>query len=90
MATIFTDHRRTVSIELKDWEGDHWSPDWSADFYDAGGLPVIGHQSGPVHEVSDVDYLLGYARDMIDGTGDFDTPTPGTCLFVDELDTPDD
>lgn len=41
--TCFTDHKRTVSIELKNWDETttSWSPDWSADFYEVGDLKNV-------------------------------------------------
>lgn len=88
--TCFTDHKRTVSIELKNWDetSHNWSPDWSADFYEVGGLVVAAATNDGVHvyEVEDIDYLLDYAGDMLKGVGDFDTPSPDTSLFVTDLD----
>lgn len=107
--TVFTDYKRTVSIELKNWDEDQhqYSPDWSADFYDVGGLTDLNEIQTPcdfpfddflnangyscdeaIYEVEDVDYLIDYAQDMIDGTGDFDTPSPDVHLFVTDLPTP--
>lgn len=43
--------------------------------------------SEPVYEVEDIDYLIDYANDMINGEGDYaDNPSPNTSLFVAELD----
>lgn len=98
---IFTDHKRTVGIDLKNWdeERQQWSPDWSADFYETGGLKDINEDGRyaamleshgldgeePVLEVDDVDYLLDYADDMIHGVRDFDSPSPDTHLSVTDM-----
>ncbi|OXN00511.1 hypothetical protein [Bifidobacterium vansinderenii] len=105
--TVFTDHKRIVNIELKNWDEttQNWSPDWSDDFYDVGGARNLNesdddfnHPYGkllekhdffegePVYEVDDIAYLIDYANDMINGVGDFDTPSPQTTLFVNDLD----
>lgn len=43
--------------------------------------------SEPVYEVEDIDYLIDYANDMINGEGDYaDNPSPNTSLFATELD----
>lgn len=105
--TIFIDkNRKIVDLQLKNWDGDNWSPDWSRDFWDVGELVNVNDDtdvfpddgpyatllklngysaSEPVYEVEEVDYLVDYANDMIQGIGDFDTPSPDTTLFVDRL-----
>lgn len=104
MTTFFTDGTRTVAIELKTWDGQGYSPDFSADFYDVGGLTNLNEIQTPcdypfddflnanryscdeaIYKVDDVDYLLDYAQDLIDGTGDFDTPSPDVHLLVEEV-----
>ena len=34
-----TDGKRTVEITMQEWAGNEYTPDWSADFFEAGGLP---------------------------------------------------
>lgn len=106
--TVFTDHKRTANLELRNWDGDNWSPDWSRDFWNVGELENLNDDSDvfpedglyaallekhdisasePVYGVEDIDYLIDYANDMINGEGDYaDNPSSNTSLFVAELD----
>lgn len=43
--TVFTDHKRTVDLELRNWDGDDWSPDWSLDFWNVGDLKNLNDDS---------------------------------------------
>ena len=43
--TVFTDHKRTVNLELQNWDGDDWSPDWSRDFWNVGELKNLNDDS---------------------------------------------
>lgn len=84
--SVFTDRKRTVSIELRNWDGSQYGPDFSADFYGLGTLENVGdYGETPIYKVKDIDYLIDYAQDMIDGTGDFDTPSPDTTLSVTDV-----
>lgn len=84
--TVFTDHKRTVSIELRNWDGSQYGPDFSADFYDLASLTHSDGVDGRIYEVDDIDYLIDYANDMIHGAGDFaGTPSPNTTLSVTDV-----
>lgn len=43
--TVFTDHKRTANLELRNWDGDNWSPDWSRDFWNVGELKNLNDDS---------------------------------------------
>lgn len=86
MTTYFTDGTRTVAIDLKTWNGNGYSPDFSADFYDVGILKNVGDPGGtPIYKVKDIGYLIDRAQDLIYGGGDFETPSPDVTLFAAEV-----
>lgn len=49
--------------------GDHYAPDFSNDFFEAGGLEYDKDKDAYI--VEDVDYCIDYAMDWKNGTGDF-------------------
>lgn len=58
-----TDGSRTIEIRMMVWTGNGYTPDFSDDFFDAGGLPVSGYvNDAPVRVVADVDYCIDQAR----------------------------
>lgn len=64
-----TDNKKMIDITMRTWDGSNWSPDWSHDFFDAGGLQ---HDSASdIYHVDDVDYCVEQARDWENHTGDF-------------------
>ena len=64
-----TDGKKTVEIEMCDWTGSGYTPDWSRDFFEVGGLPYDDENN--VYIVDDVDYCVEQARDWEHGVGDF-------------------
>ncbi len=64
-----TDGKKTVEITMGIFDGTNLSPDFSADFFEAGGLPYDNDREAYV--VPDVDYCADYANDWKSGTGDF-------------------
>ena len=68
-----TDGKRTVEIEITSWEdGRGWSsPDWSADFFDAGALPY--DEDADAHVVDDVRHCIDEVIDYLNGRGDYYT-----------------
>ena len=82
-----TDGKKTVEITMHTWEHDSMSPDWSNDFFEAGGLPY-DDETG-TYTVEDVDYCIEQAEDWKNQRGDFyDDGLPGTderFVFVGEV-----
>lgn len=80
-----TDGKKTVEIEMKVWQGNGYSPDWSIDFFNAGSLKY--DEDRDVHYVEDVDYCIEQAEDWKNSTGDFadDEPNENNRVFVTEL-----
>ena len=60
-----TDGKRTVDIQLRNWNGSGYDPDWSTDFFTAGNLPYNAEQD--MYTVQDVDYCVNTANDAADG-----------------------
>lgn len=63
-----TDGKRTVSIEMMEWQDGGWLPDISRDFFDVGGLPF--DEETETYTVPDVEYCLDQANDWKYGLGD--------------------
>ena len=59
-----TDGKKTVSIEIRRWNGSGYDPDWSADYFCAGSLPY--DEESDTYTVEDVDYCIASARDTSD------------------------
>jgi hypothetical protein len=80
-----TDGKKTVDIKLVIWEGTQYSPEWTADFLDAGGLPY--DEETETYTVQDVDYVIDQAMDWKNSEGDFrdDVPNPNNEVIVEEL-----
>jgi hypothetical protein len=82
------DNNKAVEISIREWDDEtsQYGPDWSADFFGAGGLkPVEGEEL--TYVVGDVDYCIEYANDMVAGEGDFaGEPQPDQFVDVTELD----
>ena len=64
-----TDGKRTVEITMQEWAGNEYTPDWSADFFEAGGLPRI--ETGTARVVQNVGYCIEQANDWAAYRGDF-------------------
>lgn len=80
-----TDGKRTVEIRMCVWQDSSYSPDWSADFFEAGGLYYDDEKD--TYTVQDVDYCIDQAIDWRDSKGDFadDEPNENNAVFVDEI-----
>lgn len=69
------------------WDDDStgYSPDWSADFFKAGGLAFDAEKGAYI--VPDVDYCVEQAEDWRDSRGDFssDAPNENNRVFVEEI-----
>lgn len=82
------DNNKAVEISIREWDDEtsQYGPDWSADFFGAGGLkPVEGEEL--TYVVGDVDYCIEYANDMVAGEGDFAGESqPDQFVDVTELD----
>lgn len=68
--TKLTDGKRTVGITLREWRDEQWTPDWSGDFFQAGGLK-IADGTDDVYVVEDVDYCIDQACDWKNSRGDY-------------------
>ena len=80
-----TDGKKTVEIRMMVWEGNGYSPDWSADFFDAGGLPYDDEKD--VYTVDDVDYCIEQAMEWKETNEGFmgEIKTEDNCVWVDEI-----
>ena len=89
---ILTDGERYAEITIRTWNDDaQWySPDWSLDFYDAGNLNhheiEYDDNVNTAYMVDDIDYCIEQAMDMVNGIGDYDTPSPDEHVDVTWLD----
>lgn len=83
------DNNKAVEISIREWdeENSQYSPDWSADFFEVGGLKTVDVPD-LAYIVEDVDYCIEQANDMVAGAGDFaeDGPQPDQFVNVTELD----
>ena len=86
------DNSKAVEISIREWDGENtqYGPDWSADFFEVGGLKTVDYQE-LAYIVEDVDYCIEQANDMVAGEGDFaeDGPQPNQFVDVIELDRSD-
>ena len=63
-----TDGKKVVEIRMQVWNGGGYEPDWSQDFFEAGGLPTDDATGASV--VDDVDYCIEQAQDWANKRGD--------------------
>lgn len=63
-----TDGRQLADVELKEWNGEQWTPDWSNDFYDN---PDGYDCELDAIIVRDVNYCIEQAEDWKNRRGDF-------------------
>lgn len=79
-----TDGNRTVEIEMVVWDESSasFSPDWSADCFNAGTLPY--DEETDTYTVGNVQDCIDYAIDWRDSIGDFrdDYPNENSKRFV--------
>lgn len=71
MATILTDGNKTAEIIMRTWSDFQWSPDFSNDFFEVGGLKKVDVFGELAHEVDDLDYCIAQAHDWEFKRGDF-------------------
>ena len=66
------DNNKVVEISIREWDEEslQWGPDWSADFFNVGGLETVDEPE-LAYIVDDVDCCIEYANDMVAGVGDF-------------------
>ncbi len=87
--TILIDDSKAVEISIREWdeENTQYGPDWSADFFEVGGLKTVDDPEF-AYIVEDVDYCIEQANDMVASVGDFaeDGPQPNQVVDVTELD----
>ena len=65
---LLTDGKKTAEVRLVEWNGSGYGPDWSLDFYEAGGLK---RNDAGAYIVEDLGYSVDCARDWEQGRGDF-------------------
>lgn len=80
-----TDGKKTVNIEMKVWQGNGYSPDWSIDFFNAGSLKY--NDEIDIYIVDDVDYCIEQAQDWKNSIGDYsmDKFNNNNEIFVEEI-----
>ena len=70
------DGNKMVDIQMNNWTGNDFTPDWSNDFFDAGNLPY--DEELDAYMVEDVDYCIEQAMDWKNADGDFYEPDADT------------
>lgn len=70
------DGKNLISIEMNNWTGNGYTPDWSNDFFEAGSLPY--DEDVEAYRVDDVDYCIEQAMDWKNADGDFYEPDADT------------
>ena len=85
MTRLIDAQERMIEIEMKVWKNGQYSPDWSNDFFEVGGLQR--DEENDAYIVQDVDYCIEQAKDWEYSTGDYsmDEPNEGNTVFVDWL-----
>lgn len=84
---VLIDNNKAVEISIREWDEENpgYGPDWSADFFEVGGLETVDDPDF-AYIVDDVDYCIDYANDMVAGVGDFaGDPQPNQVVDVTEL-----
>lgn len=77
------DNSKAVEISIREWneENPGYGPDWSADFFEVGGLKTVDVPE-LAYIVDDVDYCIEQANDMAAGEGDYSDCEPQPMLEV--------
>ena len=75
-----TDGKKTVKITMHVWNEPNMSPDFSNDFFEAGGLDR-GEEAG-AYIVPDTDYCIEQAENWRDQIGDFCGDNSGEERYV--------
>lgn len=60
---------RTLEIEMKTWDGDHYTPDFAHDFFSVGSLPH--DEENDAFVVDDVAYIFEQGRDWANLRGGY-------------------
>ena len=84
------DGKKMVNIEMNNWTGNGYTPDWSIDFFEAGNLEYDEDLESYI--VEDVAYCIEQAMDWKNADGDFyepDTDTSNRNVDVEEIDVPE-
>ncbi len=63
------DNEKSVEIRMMNWTGNGYTPDWSEDFFEAGGLEY--DEDSDSYQVDSVDYCIEQAQDWQQGIGDY-------------------
>lgn len=73
---ILTDAKKTVGITMWEWNEQGHKPDWSNDFFEVGGLPLVFLETlnEEAFWVDDVDWCIDQANDWMTYRGDFYDP----------------
>lgn len=85
MTRLIDTQGRIIEIEMKVWNGEQYSPDWSNDFFEVGELQR--DEENDAYMVQDVEYCIEQAEDWENSMGDYsmDEPNEGNTVFVDWL-----
>ena len=67
--TRLYDGKKILEITINEWTPNGYTPDWSGDFFEVGGLPYNADMDA--YEVQDVEYCADQAIDCANGEGDF-------------------
>lgn len=70
------DGKKMADIQMNNWNGGEYTPDWSNDFFEAGNLQY--DEDMEAYLVQDVDYCIEQANDWMNADGDFYEPDTGT------------
>lgn len=76
---------RIIEIRMCRWNGSGYDPDWEQDFFAVGDLQYDDEKEAYI--VDDVDYLVDYANDWKNNTGDFaidDSDKGDEYIFIEE------
>lgn len=70
--TKFFDGKNILEITIQEWNGSGYTPDWSADFFEAGRFTFNDSIDAHVITLDDsLEYMIEYAEDWENCRGDF-------------------
>jgi len=83
--TRLTDGNKTIEIAMQTWTGSEYTPDFSNDFFEVGGLEY--DEETDTYKVDDVDYCIDQANDWKESIGDYamDENEAEKSVFVKEI-----
>lgn len=64
----FTDGKQYVDLYMGYWQNDHYTPDFSNDFFDVGLLKM---DDDGFYIVEDIEYCIEMMEDWCEGRGDY-------------------